>query len=64
MMEETAKRHARLASVKRQLLFHRGRRKMVETDPELSAEERAALLKYHDRLILRLRDQLIDLEGH
>jgi hypothetical protein len=54
----------RIASLKRQLFFHQGRRKMVETDPELTADERLEHLEYHDRLVVRLLGQLIDQEGH
>ena len=63
-IEEVAKRNTRLASLKRQPLFHRGRRKMVETDPELTVEERADQLEYHDRLVMRLLGQLIEPEEH
>ena len=54
----------RLTSLRRELFFHRERRKQVETDPELTADERAEHLEYHDRLIMRLLGQLIELEGH
>jgi hypothetical protein len=57
-------RTERIASLKRQLLFHHERRKMAETDPNVSAEDRAEQLEYYDRLALRLLDQLIELEGH
>ncbi len=54
----------RITSLKRQLRFHHERRKVVETDPELTPEERADQLEYHDRLVLRLLGRLIDMEGH
>jgi len=57
-------RTARIASLKRQLRFHQERRKRVEHDPELTAEDRTRKLIYHDSVIDRLRVQLIDLEGH
>ncbi len=53
-----------IASLKRQLRFHHERRKMVEQDPDLTPDERADQLAHHDRLVMRLLDQLIDLEGH
>ena len=57
-------RAEQIARLKRELLLHHERRKMVEEDAELIAEDRARDLRYHDRLILRLLDQLIKLEGH
>ncbi len=54
----------RIASLKRQFRFHHKRREMVEDDPELSPDERADQLEYHDRLVMRLLGQLIELEGH
>ena len=57
-------RASRLASLRRELFFHHERRKMVETDPKLTAEERVEQLEYHDRLVMRLLGQLIKLEGH
>ncbi len=57
-------RISRLASLRRELFFHQERRKMVETDPELTADERVEHLEYHDRLVMRLLGQLIELEGH
>lgn len=57
-------RTTRIASLKRELLSRHERRRTVETDPELPAKERAKQLRDHDRLILRLLDQLIKLEGH
>lgn len=53
-----------IANLKQQLRFHRERREQVETDPELTAEDRTRKLAYHDRLTDRRRGQLIDLEGH
>ena len=54
----------RLTSLRRELFFHRERRKQVETDPELTADERGEQLEYHDRLVMRVLGQLIELEGH
>ena len=42
-------RRDRIANLKQQLHFYNGRRKMVETDPELTADERPEQLEYHDR---------------
>jgi hypothetical protein len=53
-----------IASLKRQLLFHHARRKQVEQTPELTPDERTEQLEYHDRLVMRLLGQPIDLEGH
>ncbi len=53
-------RTARIASLKRQLFFHQNRRKMVQTDVELSAEERAEQREYHDRLVMRLLGRVKD----
>jgi hypothetical protein len=57
-------RAARIADLKQELLSRHERRRMVESDPELTAKERAKQLRDHDRVILRLLDQLIELEGH
>lgn len=54
----------RIASLPRQLRFHHTRREVVEDDPELSPDERADQLEYHDRLAVRLLGQLIELEWH
>lgn len=54
----------RLASLKRQLRFHHERRKMVESDPDLTPYERVERLECHDLLRMRLLGQLIELEGH
>jgi len=57
-------RASRLASLKRQLHFHHERRKLVEHDPKLTTDERADHLEYHDRLVMWLLGQLIEMEGH
>jgi hypothetical protein len=56
-------RQGRIINLNRQLRFHQERRKMVETDPELTAEDRTRKLTYHHWVIDRLRGQLIDVEG-
>ena len=53
-----------LASLQFQVRFHRERRKQVETDRALSAEERDAELAYHEKIIRWLQEQVISLEGH
>ncbi len=54
----------RIASLKRQLFFHQKWQGQVQTDPELTANERDRKLAYHIWVIDRLRARLIDLEGH
>jgi len=56
-------RAGRIASLKQELLSHHEHRRKVETDPELTAKERAKRLRDHDRLILRLLDQHVVLEA-
>jgi len=56
-------RATRSASLKWQLRFHHERRKMVETDPELTPDLRAMELAYHDKIIARLQQQVRYLEG-
>lgn len=53
-----------ITTFKRQLHFHNERGKTVETDPELTAEDRTRNLAYHEWVMDRLRGRLIDLEGH
>ena len=54
----------RLTSLRRELFFHRERGKQVETDPDVTADDRAKQVAYHDKIIKRLRQQLVDLEGY
>ncbi len=54
----------RIASLKRQLRLHQERRQQVGTDPDLNPEERTEQIEHHDRLVMRLLGQLIELEGH
>ena len=54
----------RLDSLKQQLFFHHERRRLVETGPKLTSDQRVEQLEYHDRLVMRLPIQLIELEGH
>ncbi len=63
-MDTPGSRNSLLASLRRQLFFHRARRKIVVTDPELTPDERVEQLEYYDRLVMRLLGQLIELEGH
>lgn len=60
----TGNRTTPRANLKRQRFFHQGRRTMVEADPALTPERREAELTYHDGIIERLRERLIDPEGH
>jgi len=53
-----------LDSLRHELFFHQERRKMVETNPELTAEDLVEQLEYHDRLVMRVLGELINLEGH
>jgi len=57
-------RQGRIASLTRHLRFHRERRRSLERDPGVSAEERSFKLGYHDWIINWLRQRLLDLEGH
>ena len=63
-VETPESRASRLASLRQEPFFHRERRKMVETDPDLRDADRARQLAYLDKLMQRLRQQLLDLKGH
>ena len=55
---------SRLAVLWQELFFHRERQKIVATDPGLTADDRAWNLAYHNWIIKRPRQQLLDPEGH
>ena len=57
-------RASRFASLRRELFFHRERRKMVETDPDLTPDEGLSNWSTMTDSSCGFLGQLIELEGH